>query len=55
MYGINADPRRQSTIIGYDHSAVDGNRTVGYRHGTAELVDNARFTELVPLPAAAKR
>jgi hypothetical protein len=31
VYGINADPRRQSNIIGYEHSAVDGMRTVGYR------------------------
>jgi hypothetical protein len=55
IYGINADPRRQSTIIGYEHSAVDGMRTVGYRYGTVELVDHARFTELVPALAAAKR
>src|ERR1700752_2799732 len=55
IYGINADPRRQSTIIGYEQSAVDGKRSVGYRHGTVELVDQARFTELAPAPAAAKR
>ena len=55
IYGINADPRRQSAVIGYEQSAVDGKRTVGYRHGTVELVDDARFTELAPAPAAAKR
>lgn len=55
IYGINADPRRQSTVIGYEQSAIDGKRTVGYRHGTAELVDEARFTELGPAPTAAKR
>jgi len=55
IYGINADPRRQSTIIGYEHSAVDGMRTVGYRYGTVELVDHARFTELMPTLTAAKR
>ena len=55
IYGINADARRRSTIIGYEHSAVDGMRTVGYRYGTVELVDHARFTELMPTLTAAKR
>jgi hypothetical protein len=55
IYGINTDPRRQSAVIGYEQSPVDGTRTVGYRHGTVELVDDARFTELAPGPAAAKR
>lgn len=55
IYGINADPRRQSTIIGYEHSAVDGKRTVGYRYGTVELVDHARFAELMPTLTAGKR
>jgi hypothetical protein len=55
VYGINADPRRQSAVIGYEQSPVEGKRTVGYRHGTIELVDEARFSELVPGAAAAKR
>jgi hypothetical protein len=55
IYGIPADPRRQSTVIGYEQSPVDGKRTVGYRHGTAELVDETRFRELVPAPATANR
>jgi hypothetical protein len=55
VYGTNADPRRQSTVIGYEQSTVDGKRTVGYRHGTAELVDDARFAEVAPAPTAAKR
>jgi hypothetical protein len=55
IYGNNADARRQSAVIGYEQSPVDGTRTVGYRHGTVELVDDARFTELAPRPAAAKR
>jgi hypothetical protein len=55
VYGINSDPRRQSVVIGYEQSPVDGKRTVGYRHGTIELVDDARFSELVPGGAAAKR
>ena len=46
VYGTNPDPRRQSAVIGYEQSAVDGKRTVGYRHGTAELVDDARFAEI---------
>jgi hypothetical protein len=55
VYGIGADPRRQSAVIGYEQSPVDGKRTVGYRHGTIELVDDARFSELVPGAATAKR
>ena len=55
IYGINADPRRRSSVIGYEQSAVDGKRTVGYRHGTPELIDDARFTELAPVPIGAKR
>ena len=55
IYGIIADPRRQTTVIGYEHSAVDGKRTVGYRHGAAELVDDARFAEMAPAPTAAGR
>jgi hypothetical protein len=55
VYGINTDPRRQSAVIGYEQSSVDGKRTVGYRYGTAELVDDARFSELAPGAAAAKR
>jgi UDP-N-acetylmuramate-alanine ligase len=55
VYGINADPRRQSIVIGYEQTAVDGKRTVGYRHGTVELIDDNRFVELAPAPAAAKR
>ena len=55
IYGANADPRRQSSVIGYEQSTVDGKRTVGYRHGTAELVDDSRFAEMAPAPTAAKR
>lgn len=54
VYGPHPDPRRQSMVIGYEQSAVEGKRTVGYRHGTAELVEETRFRELVPLPATGK-
>jgi hypothetical protein len=54
-YGINSDPRRQSAVIGYEQSSIDGKRTVGYRYGAVELVNDARFTELVSVPAQAKR
>jgi hypothetical protein len=55
IYGISADPRRQSAVIGYEQSTIGGRRTIGYRYGTAELVDDARFTELASGLAAAKR
>ena len=55
VYGTSPDPRRQSAVVGYEQSAVDGKRTVGYRHGTAELVDEAQFAEMAPAPMAAGR
>jgi hypothetical protein len=55
IYGVSADPRRQSAVVGYEQSPVDGKRTVGYRYGTIELVDDARFSELLAGAAAAKR
>jgi hypothetical protein len=55
VYGRNVDPRRQSNVIGHEQSAVDGKRTVGYRDGTSELVDESRFAEMAPAPVAANR
>lgn len=51
----STSPLRQSLVIGYERSATDGKRTVGYRHGDSELVDETKFQELAPLAAAARR
>lgn len=55
VYAVSAaTPLKQSVVIGYERSATDGKRTVGYRHGDSELVDETKFQELAP-PAAAAR
>ena len=48
VYGASANPAKQTPLIGYERSAVDGKRTVGYRHGTAELVEESQFATLAP-------
>jgi len=48
VYGASANPAKQTSLIGYEQSAVDGKRTVGYRHGTAELVEESQFATLAP-------
>lgn len=54
VYGGNPPKSAQQTmVIGYERTAIEGKRTVGYRHGDAELIDEAKFQELFP-PAAPK-
>ena len=56
VYATNpTNPSKQSLIIGYERSATDGKRTVGYRHGDSELVDEAKFLELAPAVAAVRK
>lgn len=47
-------PPAGSDIVVYEQTGVDGLRYVGHRIGNVELVDAAKFKELVPAPAAAK-
>ena len=51
VYKPPADPR-QLAVVAYEQSAVDGKRSVGYRSGTAELIDEAAFPDLAPTAAA---
>jgi hypothetical protein len=39
-------------IIAYEQEGVDGKRQVGRGTGLVELVDDAQFRELVPIPPA---
>lgn len=56
VYAISpTNPLKQSLVIGYERSATNGRRTVGYRHGDSELVDEAKFQELAPAVAAVRK
>jgi hypothetical protein len=41
-----------SKIVVYEKNGAEGKRFVGYNVGAVELVDDARFSELVPNPPA---
>jgi hypothetical protein len=41
-----------SDVVVYEQTGVDGKRMIGHRIGMVEEVDEAKFKELVPAPAA---
>jgi hypothetical protein len=47
-------PEMAAKIVVYEKSGADGKRFVGYNSGAVELVDDARFSELVSASKAPK-